>query len=764
MMFSWSDYIRVLATTDQIPSQYHKLRVVQLAQAIIESGRGTSDLFLKAGNPNGLKWRDDIDDDYSEKITEWINLKTPSEPNGCDWCQWKTPEYAVMGYWRFINRPSAPYKGWENYATDPEGYLQYIWQKCYATDPSYVSKVKKVFPEAENLLQQYSNEDSELPQKTFKVAIMPGHGGDDPGAVNHSLNIKEKDYNWKEAVEIKARLEALGNYQVTICRQEHESASLVTLQQRANESSANVCLCLHHNACNQKAKGWWLFYVKKDPDFEQFIQVMDKHFHGLPLTARGYDYAGIPFAQDWHQQVWNCIHHCQMPTILFESCFIDNNEDGQWLKNRGDQQIVQKICAGVEEYLEGKLPPQKDPQTSIFVSDSNPPLNVRSNPGVSHEIVGRLDNGTPITVIGEDGNWLNISKPVKGYVHKDLTCSSYKVFVSDPNSPLNVRFGSGSNHSVVGDLINGTILTVVGTDGNWLKISHPIEGYVFASLTTLVEQVFVCDTSSPLNVRFGPGTNFEAVDQLDDGTALTVVDRGFDRHGKAWLRISSPCSGWVLEGLTSHGKDGKFPPPPSEMSESEKYDYCYNIITRHGGGSRPWNLISFRKETSTKANNWDGRYDDITAMIWQDSVGKHYRQYISNTEPSSQYEDRSDRRADRPVMGVDANGDGQRDLGRLPEGYYEYQTGSSLNFGKILCPTASAMAERDTDHDGRFEPHEPRASAGRSMLFHAGGVTNPRSAGCQTMNPTEYSKFWRDLNSCGNPGTIGYTLVRWRSL
>ena len=332
MMFSWSDYISAVATTQEISPRYRKLRVVQLAQAIVESARGTSDLFQKAGNPNGLKWRDDIDDNYSEKITGKIPLKTPSEPDGCDWCQWKTAEQAVMGYWRFISRPSAPYKEWETYVKDPDAYLKYIWEKGYATDPSYISKVKKVFPEAESLLQEYKPEEPDSPPQNFKIAIIPGHGGNDPGAVNDHLNIREKDYNWKEAVEIQTRLEALGNYQVTICRQENEDAPLATLQKRANDSDADVCLCLHHNAFNKQAKGWWLFHVTQNPQFEKFIKVMDKHFRQLPLKAGGYKYVGKPFAHDWHKAVWNCIHDCQMPTILFESCFIDNNEDGLWLK------------------------------------------------------------------------------------------------------------------------------------------------------------------------------------------------------------------------------------------------------------------------------------------------------------------------------------------------------------------------------------------------------------------------------------------------
>ncbi|MBD2424512.1 glucosaminidase domain-containing protein [Phormidium sp. FACHB-1136] len=158
MIFSWENYVQAVATIDKIPDPSRSLRVVQLAQGIVESARGTSHLFQEAGNPGGLKWRDNIDDKYTDKITHKIWLKTPTEPNGEHWCKWKTAEHAAIGYWRFVDRPNSPYKGWEGYSDNPEGYLQHIWDKGYAADPSYVSKIKSVFPEAKDLLAQYSKE------------------------------------------------------------------------------------------------------------------------------------------------------------------------------------------------------------------------------------------------------------------------------------------------------------------------------------------------------------------------------------------------------------------------------------------------------------------------------------------------------------------------------------------------------------------------------------------------------------------------------
>jgi peptidoglycan hydrolase-like protein with peptidoglycan-binding domain len=190
------------------------------------------------------------------------------------------------------------------------------------------------------------------------------------------------------------------------------------------------------------------------------------------------------------------------------------------------------------------------------------------------------------------------------------------------------------------------------------------------------------------------------------------------------------------------------------MNTQQRYDHYRGLIEANGGqfrtGPNQYNIVSLRQETDADANGGRGVYDDRTALVWTDSQGRpHVEEFNSNTEPSARYRNR---------IGVDANGDGRLDQGRLPSGYYEYRTDRSGSLGNILRPTSSTMAERDTNHDGLFNDGVS-ASAGRSMLFHAGGNSITGSAGCQTMRPGDYNRFWNHLHSAGNPGTIGYTLI-----
>lgn len=203
-------------------------------------------------------------------------------------------------------------------------------------------------------------------------------------------------------------------------------------------------------------------------------------------------------------------------------------------------------------------------------------------------------------------------------------------------------------------------------------------------------------------------------------------------------------------------------PANSSMTEIEKYNYYRSIINAQNNnfksGNNQRNLLGFRKETKVYDNHGQGKYDDFLAMLWKTSSGqprvREYSQFC--TEPIGHY---------RGTIGDDANGDGVMDLGRTPEGYYEYKVGPLHNrLGRNLVPLREMYSIRDINNDGKFSTREPRTSAGKTILFHQGGDLtrggNTGSAGCQTLPKSDFNNFWNDLHSEGDPGVIGYTLVR----
>jgi Bacterial SH3 domain len=60
-----------------------------------------------------------------------------------------------------------------------------------------------------------------------------------------------------------------------------------------------------------------------------------------------------------------------------------------------------------------------------IATDPNPPLNVRSSPvSAPDNIVGNLKNGSELTVINENKGWLQISAPLRGWVYEPLTVTT----------------------------------------------------------------------------------------------------------------------------------------------------------------------------------------------------------------------------------------------------------------------------------------------------------------------------------------------------
>ncbi|MEH1872859.1 glucosaminidase domain-containing protein [Nostoc sp.] len=122
------------------------LKEVTLAQWLLESDRGKSELAVNANNFAGLKWRVTEMKGFAEPF----KMKVPSEPEEVEFCKFIDIDAFIIGYWKFLTR--TPYKGLEDYTNTPENFLGFLKAKGYSSDPKYVSKVVDLLPEAQKLL------------------------------------------------------------------------------------------------------------------------------------------------------------------------------------------------------------------------------------------------------------------------------------------------------------------------------------------------------------------------------------------------------------------------------------------------------------------------------------------------------------------------------------------------------------------------------------------------------------------------------------
>lgn len=89
--------------------------------------------------------------------------------------------------------------------------------------------------------------------------------------------------------------------------------------------------------------------------------------------------------------------------------------------------------------------------STALISDPNPPLNVRSSPEVAtNNVVGKLQNGTYVSVITERNNWFQIGNPVAGWISKTQTKSGCN------QKTARINFAAGTSSARVVDRFIGT--------------------------------------------------------------------------------------------------------------------------------------------------------------------------------------------------------------------------------------------------------------------------------------------------------------------
>ncbi len=155
-MSQWEDCVQAIARSD---IEFPVLKVVELAQATLESGRGRSALFASFNNPYGMKYRSEM----SVLATSATYTDHAGETD--EYCDFANFDDMAKAYWVFIDRPV--YQGWRGHAATPEAFLRFIAYAGYIGGPydgtpasrtqkeTYISRVTNLFEEANELLAKH---------------------------------------------------------------------------------------------------------------------------------------------------------------------------------------------------------------------------------------------------------------------------------------------------------------------------------------------------------------------------------------------------------------------------------------------------------------------------------------------------------------------------------------------------------------------------------------------------------------------------------
>lgn len=180
------------------------------------------------------------------------------------------------------------------------------------------------------------------PAGTAQVVLDPGHGGEDPGAVNEEHGLYEAVLNLQVAGRVATLLEQTWGYTVALTRA--DDATALGNSERgaiANACQALVFVEIHLNASTDpNANYTQAFWAEKEKDLALSL-VMSESLASLGIPVNGvdrFDNGGLLRAK--------------MPAVLVEAVFLSNDAEARRLADGTRQEEIARAMAdGVAAWL-----------------------------------------------------------------------------------------------------------------------------------------------------------------------------------------------------------------------------------------------------------------------------------------------------------------------------------------------------------------------------------------------------------------------------
>ncbi len=158
-------------------------------------------------------------------------------------------------------------------------------------------------------------------------------------------------------------------------------------------------------------------------------------------------------------------------------------------------------------------------------------VNVRGRAGFIGEVITRLNQGDPVTILeavtlknpkaGEPADWLKIALPANTpvWVHTSFVDAATQTINA---SRLKVRGGPGINYSVLGYLSQGTTVKEISRKGDWMEIEPTEELFAFVAASMVTRGPTAAPTEA-VAVAAVPATTPDASATTTPAPTETVV-------------------------------------------------------------------------------------------------------------------------------------------------------------------------------------------------------------------------------------------------
>lgn len=509
------EFIKQIATYVKKHASTYGIKVYSpiIAQAILESAYGTSELAVNAHNYFGLKYR-------AGRCKTCIGVynKVGSEQNAdgsysssaMKWCKFADMENGVIGYFDFINISNySNLKG----VTDPRKYLENIKADGYATSLKYVDNLMAVIQKWN--LTEYdtktttSKEETKMSNSSLVsyTKLSPNHSG----ARTHSI-----DRITPHCVVGQLSAESICGCFTSTSRQASCNYGIGT--------DGRISLCVE-----EKNRSWCSSSNAND---QRAVTIECASDMSEPYAMNSNVYASlIKLCVDickrngktkliWFGDKTKTLNYSPASNemvLTVHRWFANKSCPGNWLYARlGDlaTQVTKQLGGSAATPTTPSTPTTTTTNTSfpavpftvqVLVSD----LNIRKGAGMSYSTIGKYTGKGTFTITEVKDGWGHL-KSNAGWIY--LENASY------------VKIGSHVGSSSSGSSSGGSS----------------------SGFTPYKVRV----TASALNIRKGAGTNYATNGCIRDKGVYTIVGEATGKGATKWLRLKSGA-GWIASDYTT---------------------------------------------------------------------------------------------------------------------------------------------------------------------------------------------------------------------
>ncbi len=218
--------------------------------------------------------------------------------------------------------------------------------------------------ERENTVNENFGVGSQNDLSGYTIAVDPGHGGNDPGAIGPN-GYSEAECCLDIGLRLRDLLESY-NADVVMTRESDVTVGLHERANIANNAGADIFVSIHNNAFDGTAQGIETYYFEWLSPWSEAAQLADSVQSNLIDEIDSPD-RGVKTAS------FTVLSQTNMPAILTENMFIDNpHEEAKLMQASVRQRIAEAHLDGIAEYFGVDLvDPEPEPEPT-YVDITSP--------------------------------------------------------------------------------------------------------------------------------------------------------------------------------------------------------------------------------------------------------------------------------------------------------------------------------------------------------------------------------------------------------